>query len=75
MHNGAFELAVAPQAEGVSAGVDEVQQRLQLVPLSLVMWIFEATGIWTLAGSLDFDESHRVTNRECEVRAGLEISK
>jgi len=44
--------------------------------LSLVMWIFEATGICTLAGSLDFDESHQcVTNSECEVRAGLEISK
>src|SRR5436853_5138931 len=76
MDDRAFKLAVAPQAERVAVGINQVWQGLQLSPLILVMRIVELARIGALARRLDFDEPDKgVADRDRVVRARLEVSK
>ena len=53
------ELAVAPQAECIAVGVDQVRQRLELVPLLLVVRIAELARVGAFARRLDLDEANQ----------------
>ena len=53
------ELTVAPQAERVAVGIDEVGERLELLPLRLVVPIREPPWIGAFPGSLDLDETDK----------------
>ena len=74
MDDRAFELAVAPQAERVAVGVDQVRQRLELVPLLLVVRIVELARIGALARRLDLDEAdERLADGDRIIRARLQV--
>ena len=51
MDDRAFGLAVAPQAERIAVGVNQIRQRLELVPLGFVMRIVEFRGSAPLPGA------------------------
>ena len=76
MNDRADELAVAPQAERIAVGVEQVGKRLQLVPLFLVVRVVELARVGALAGRLDLDEADkRLADGDCEVGAGLQIGE
>ena len=50
MDHGALRLTVAPQAEAVPIGVEEVRQRLELAPLALVLLVGEPSRVGALSG-------------------------
>jgi hypothetical protein len=57
VNDGAFRLPVTPQAERIAIGVNQVRQRLEFVPLILVVLIFELAWIGALSRRLDLDET------------------
>ncbi|WP_244499736.1 hypothetical protein [Tardiphaga robiniae] len=76
MNHRTFDLAVAPQAEGVAVGVEQIGQRLQLVPLLLVVRVGELARIGALAGRLDLDEADEcIADRDRVVGPGLEMGQ
>jgi len=52
-----FERAVAPEAESVAVGIDQVRQGPKLLPLLLIVPVLKASRIGTLAWRLDLDEA------------------
>ena len=72
----AFEVAVAPQAEGVAVGIDQVREGLQLFPLFAVVLVGEAPRVRALARRLDLDEAHqRRVERDCVIGPCLQVGK
>ena len=55
----ADQRAVAPQREGIAIGVEQIGQRLQLVPLFLVVPGFPFARVSTLTRGLDLDEANQ----------------
>lgn len=71
--DGIHEFAVLPKAEGIAVGVEEVRQGMELLPLRLVVRVFEFAGVRAFAGGLEFDEADkRSVNRNCVVGTGLQ---
>ena len=71
----AFNLPVAPEAEAVAVGVKQVGQRLQFLPLLLVV-ASEAARVCALARRFDFDEAdERLANGDGVIRARLELAQ
>ena len=59
MKNGSVEFAVAPEAEAIAIGVDQVREGLKLRPLLFVVRVAEAAGISSLARRLYLDETNQ----------------
>jgi hypothetical protein len=72
----ADQFAVAPQAEGIAIGIEQVGKRLQLIPLILVVRVREFPWIGALARRLDFNEADKgVADGDGIIRACLEMRK
>ncbi len=72
----ALKFAVAPQAERVAIGIDQIGKRLQFDPLLLIVRIVEVPWIGTFAGCLHFDEpDKRIRYGDCEIGACLHFSE
>ena len=68
------EFAVAPKAEAVAVGIDEVRQGLELAPLRLVVRVGEFARVAALARRLDLDEADkRIVDDDGVVRPGLQL--
>ncbi len=70
----AGEFAVAPKAEAVAVGIDEVGQGLELAPLRLVVRVGEFARVAALARRLDLDEADkRVVDADRVIRPRLQM--
>ena len=69
----ARKLSIAPKAERVAVCVDQVRQRLELIPLLFVVRIIEFAWIGAFARSLYLNETHQsVADGDGEVRTGFQ---
>ena len=68
--------AIAPEAEGIAVGVNQIREGLEHRPLLLVMRLVEAARISSLAGRFDLDEANEgVSAGHGVIRPCLEIRK
>ena len=54
-----MEFAVAPEAESIAVGIDEVGQRLEFAPLPLVVRVGEFARVAAFAWRLDLHEADK----------------
>ena len=75
-HDRHRKLAVPPQAEGVAVSVNQVGQRLELLPLRLVVFVLEPGRVGALARRFHFDEADQCgLAGDCEVRADHQVGQ
>lgn len=70
------QLPVAPQRKPIAIAIDQVRQRLQPLPLRLVVLVLETARVGTLARRLDLDKAHqRIVHRDRIVGPGFQVGE
>lgn len=68
------EFAIAPKAEPVAVGIDEIGQGFEFAPLRLVVQVGEFAGVTAFAGGLDLDEANkRIIDADRVIRPRLQM--
>src|SRR6185312_4033975 len=75
MDDFSVQLTVMPEAERIAVGIDQVRERLELVPLlGVVAFLFELPRVCAFARRLDLDEANEgLVHRDRVVRTALEL--
>lgn len=72
----ADQRAVTPQRERIAVGVEQIGQRLELVPLVLIVPGLPLARVRALAGGLDFDETdQRLLDVDGEIGPGAQFGQ